>query len=184
MKQSKLWSVMLLAAAVIAFSLQSASADVISIPHQACLPKQHWGGNITTYHSNGASVQPYPESGEQVLYCPVILPQHARIMKVTMEGHDSTGGASGGYLKASLTQYRFNETNAVLASFDTGLEDDPGDVWITVEDIDLIIDNLTFHYGFSVGMCNPTGDSGAISFSKFIVEFEVRYIEITGPVVE
>ncbi len=185
MKHSKLWPILFFVVTVILLSFQSTSADVISIPHQACLPKQHWGESVITYyHSNGASVQPYVQSGLQTLYCPLILPQNARITKVTMEGHDHTGGEFGGYLRGSLERYKFNTATAGFAEFDTGLEEAPGDVWVTVNNIDLVIDNTEYHYGLTVGMNNPTSDSGAISFSKFIVEFEVRLIEITGPVVK
>lgn len=172
MRQSKSWIILFFAAAIVLISFQTVLADVISIPHQACLPKQHWGGStITNYHSNGASVQPFPGSGDQTLYCPVILPQGATIKNIQMECHDGSGGASGGYVAAALASYQYN-TTSISANFDSGSEDAPGAVRISVENINLVVDNTQYHYGLSVTMNNPTGDSGAISFSKFIVEYE------------
>jgi len=173
MSKLKAWIPAMATAWFVLLFSQNLWAEVLSIPHQACLPKQHWGGSvITNYHSNGASVQPYPGSGTQVLLCPVMLPNGSIIRNVTLECHDGSGGPSGGFVRASLSACQYNNTYGSYADFDTGDETAPGDARITVSDIGLAVDNSVFHYSLGVEMNNPTGDAGAISFSKFVVEYD------------
>lgn len=147
------------------------STEYLTIPHSACLPKQEWSSTITQYHSNGASVQPYPNSGSQVFYCPIMLGQGAEIVTIKMEGGDSTGGEFGGYLSATLYRFIYNSASS-LGTLNTGIEFSGGNVRKILSGLSVTIDNSQYHYGLGVYMNNPTTNAGNIFFSKFIIEYE------------
>jgi hypothetical protein len=157
-------------------------ADVISIPASALLPKGNYSGSATQWSTNGITMQIPPFTAQSFL-APLILPQHARITKVIMEAHDSTGGEFGGYVRADLGRYQHNTVLVIVSTaiLDTGIEAAPGDVRVVADGLNHTVDNTEFSYGFGILMNNPTAEWGKIMFYKFIVEYDVPKIVLSGP---
>ncbi len=151
--------------------------DVISLGAFNAQPKD----NAVEYSTNGAGSLQVPPTKHGNFNIPLILPQGAIITRVTMEAHDDSGGNFGGYIKASLLEQRFNSFR-VIADFDTGISDAPGDIRIAVDNIDHPVDNAEYSYGFGIDINNVTGAQwGDEMFYKFIVEYEQTQLRVVKP---
>ena len=149
--------------------------DFMSVPTSALIPQD----NDIVYSTNGVSLQIPPTSMASFL-APLVLPHGAIIRHVTMEAYDASGGEFGGYVRGELVFHRYN-TVGVLATFDTVIENDPGDVRLTAFDINHQVDNSEYGYGFSVVINNPTLTWGDLKFYKFIVEYDQTQLRIVTP---
>lgn len=160
--------------------VQSASVlanDVISIGAFDVAPKDR----TIEYSTNGAGSLKVPPTKAGSFHAPLILPQGAIITRITMEAHDSSGGGFGSYVKASLLEQKFN-TLGIIADFDTGISEAPGDTRIVVDNINFPVNNAEYSYRFGIEINNVTGASwGDEKFYKFIVEYEQTQLRVVRP---
>ena len=159
-------------------TFQTASAlatDVISIPAYALQPRS----STVEYETNRACLM-IPTGTASRFMAPLILPQSATITRITMEAYDGGGGEFGGRIAAHLNETRYNTLVTVaIASFDTGIEDAPGDTRISVNDIYHTVDNSEYSYSFAIDINNTTGTALTDQkFYKFIVEYEQTQLHV------
>ncbi len=174
----RLYSCTLLIAVSAAFLLYpvSSSADFLSIPAAALFPKDM----SVIYSTDGVSTQ-LTAGDIGTFSAPVILPYNAIIKSFTLEAcDDSAHVTTGGYVQARLLEFRYDDAPNVIEAAVTDQQTAPGNIRVTIDDVDFQIDNSDYSYGMEVMLVNGDGGPGSVSFYKAIIEYDVPLIVIQG----
>jgi len=168
MKKSCFWRMLLVITAAFLFYPAAASAEYLSIPAAALLPKD----NTVTWSTNGV----YLGTGSgtsQSFHGPIFLPHQAIIKSFTLEAKDDSSDVEfGGYVLAQLNIYRYN-TVSTPVTIQTDGPTAPGEIRVTENNVNISVDNSEYSYGITIILNNGTGGAWSVLFLKIIIEYEL-----------
>jgi len=158
MKKSCFWRMLLVITAAFLFYPAAASAEYLSIPAAALLPKDN------TVTGSGTS---------QSFHGPIFLPHQAIIKSFTLEAKDDSSDVEfGGYVLAQLNIYRYN-TVSTPVTIQTDGPTAPGEIRVTENNVNISVDNSEYSYGITIILNNGTGGAWSVLFLKIIIEYEL-----------
>ena len=175
MNKLKVFALLIVCNMVFLFHLAAASADTLSIPVAALLPKD----NTVTWTTNGGNFYSTSNSS-QTFFAPVYLPDKAIIRSITLEAYDNSGGAAGGYVQLELLEYQYNAVVSVMADINTDQPGAPGDTRVVLNNIDQTVNNFYCSYGISVIFHPGPGGWGELRLYKVVIEYDTPQVTISG----
>ena len=175
MNKLKFFALLIVCNMVFLFHLAAASAETLSIPASALLPKD----DTVTWTTNGANFFSTTSHSPQNFYAPVYLPDGAIIRSVALEAYDNSGGATGGYVQLEFLRYQYN-TVSFIADINTDQSGAPGDTRVVLSNIDRTADNSNFSFGISVIFHPGFGGWPELAFYRVVIEYDVPQVTISG----
>ena len=168
MKKLCLWRMLLvIIAAFICYPL-AASAEYLSIPAAALLPKD----NTVTWSTNGVYLGT-ASGASQSFHGPIFLPHQAVIKSFTLEAKDDSSDVEfGGYVLAELNIYRY-WTVSTPVKIQTDGPTAPGETRVTEDNVNISVDNSEYSYGVTIILNNGAGGAYSVLFLKIIIEYEL-----------